>query len=299
VLHDLDATLKTVLLRAKADIPGLLAIDDVQFATPDDKFAPNGALIDLFLLEVVENRELRDVRPMRDFDNGVYVMRAPPLRVDCTYLVTAWTADTGEAKAFHEHRLLGEAMLWLSRFGTLPAELLTGSIATSVYPPVLRIAHAREERQTGHFWSALGIPPRPSFCLTATIALDVQQTLDRIPPATSVALRVGVRSADGERIPQPDLATEPRLIVGRVLGVTTSAGTERHSLAHARVTVQQSGQSVESNADGEFVLGPLAPGTHHLLVTAAEFPDTGQDITVPRADDTQTHENYDVILTRP
>ena len=50
--------------------------------------------------------------------------RAPPLRVDCGYLVTAWSPKAGGLKAQEEHRLLGLALLWLSRFPVLEEPFL-------------------------------------------------------------------------------------------------------------------------------------------------------------------------------
>ena len=51
--------------------------------------------LNLFLHEVHENRALRDdARIIQQHRDDLHE-HAPPLRVDCTYLVTAWSPDTG------------------------------------------------------------------------------------------------------------------------------------------------------------------------------------------------------------
>src|SRR5687768_16144892 len=127
MFHDLDATL-TRLLDAPA-APEVLRAADVSFETPQRTFAPTQATVNLFLCEVKENRTLRDQEPIVELVAGEYVRRVPPLRVECSYLVTAWSSETGPAKVVEEHRLLGQALLWLSRFPVIPETFLQGALA--------------------------------------------------------------------------------------------------------------------------------------------------------------------------
>jgi hypothetical protein len=174
MFDDLDKTLKKILddPAMPASIAGLHNADK-SFLTPDRNFTPAQAAVNLFLYEVKENRQLRDAEPIVEKIGTTFVQRPPPLRVDCCYLVTGWSSQTGAVKASEEHRLLAEALLWLSRFPTIPATFLQGSLTNQLYSPPTMVAQADGSKNAAEFWLALGIPPRPAFHLTVTIAMEL------------------------------------------------------------------------------------------------------------------------------
>ncbi len=90
MFQDLDSTLAAML----ADSLGQTT--DVDFETPDKNYAPQSKAINLFLYDVKENRKLRDPVPIREQTGDVFNRRMPPLRADCSYLVTTWSDDEGE-----------------------------------------------------------------------------------------------------------------------------------------------------------------------------------------------------------
>lgn len=176
MFHDLDSTLAALLNDApQARLPELRNAD-VSFETPDRNFTPAQATVDLFLYEVQENRELRDPEPIVERLDGVAVRRPPPLRADCSYLVTTWApGTTGAARIAAEHRLLGRALIWLSGFATIPEQYLQGVLADPrrIYPLPTMVAHLDPDQHAGEFWTALGISPRPGFYLTVTTELPL------------------------------------------------------------------------------------------------------------------------------
>jgi hypothetical protein len=176
MFNDLDSTLTALLNDAPlAELPELHGAD-VSFETPDKNFAPAQATVDLFLYEVRENRELRDPEPIVERLNGIAVRRPPPIRADCSYIITTWSlGTTGAARIAAEHRLLGQALQWLSRFATIPAQYLQGSLTDPqrIYPLPTMVAHLDPDQHAGEFWTALGIPPRPGFYLTVTTELPL------------------------------------------------------------------------------------------------------------------------------
>jgi hypothetical protein len=87
VFQDLDKTIETILNDDGA--PAELKAAQVSFITPDKNFTLNGATVNLFLYEVKENRDLRDPTPIIEKINGGFVRKEQPLRVDCSYIVTA------------------------------------------------------------------------------------------------------------------------------------------------------------------------------------------------------------------
>lgn len=174
VLHDLDQTLVALL---KRDLPGRDQIS-VSFAAPDNSFAVARPAIDLFLYDIRENLELRgndDILERSDDFSSVRIR--PPVRVDASYLITAWPGAGGAQgdAAEDEHRLLGAVMRTLLRYPRLPRDLLKGSLASQDLPlPVSSLQPGRLQ-SLGEFWQALGGKPKAALNYTVTLAVDVHE----------------------------------------------------------------------------------------------------------------------------
>src|SRR6266550_9016829 len=177
MFHDLDTTLENVLNDAAA--PAELRNAGVSFETPDSLYKPQNpdSAINLFLYEVKENRKLRNPEPITEPSALGFTKRQPPLRVDCSYLVTTWK-ETGANRIQKEHQLLGQAFFWLSRFPSIPANFFFGSMVGQPFPPPTMVAQWDVAKNQGEFWNALGIPPRPYFNLIVTIAMDLAQEVE-------------------------------------------------------------------------------------------------------------------------
>lgn len=274
MFDDLDATLKALLDDTAA--PADLRAADVSFDPPDKDFKPAQATVNLFLHEVTENRTLRDQAPVITQVGNGYTARLPSLRVDCTYLVTAWSAQAGGLKAAEEHRLLGLALQWLSRFPVVDEVFLRGSLKTppQPYPLPMVVAQAQEGRSNGEFWSALGVPPRPAFPVTATVTVDPFDQVDEF--AAVQAIRIGStlspHSALGGRILDHALAPVPA----------------------ADVTVVETGAQATSVATGEFVFAELDFGSYTLRVQPSGRP--AEQVAVTYAAEHQLHT---VVLSPP
>ena len=275
VFDDLDASLAALLADAAA--PPEVRAADVNFAAPDKDFTPGQPTLDLFLHEVQENRALRDVTPiLQPTPADGWQSERPPLRVDCTYLVTAWSPRTGALRAADEHRLLGRALLWLGRFPVLPDQYAQGTLKTppQPYPLATSVAQTREGQSMGEFWTALGIAPRPAFSLTVTIAMQPFPETETFPALSAVQLRAGL-------INGPEL-------YGRVLDA------QLNGVAGVAVTLVEANHTVTSGGSGEFRFGAVPFGSYTLAVTRAGHPDTSRHIDYENA--AQAH---DVILTGP
>ena len=274
MFDDLDATLKAMLTDAAA--PANVRSADISFDTPDKDYQPTQATVNVFLHEVAENRALRDEARIIDFTNNTYTSRLPSLRLDCTYLVTAWSAQVGGLKTQEEHNLLGLALIWVSGFPVLDDSFLQGVLKTppQPYPLATMVAQTREGQPMGQFWSALGIPPRPGFSLTVTIAVDPFTEVDQF----SAFQHIDVQTTSPQ---YPALS-------GRVLDSTLAP------VAGATVTVAESGAQQTSDAAGRFTFVGLQPGTYTLNVQVTGQPN--QQLSVTYAVDAQIH---NVILPAP
>jgi hypothetical protein len=183
MIEDLDKTLAELLQR---ELPQELVGPDaatrvnISFATPDGDFPPPAVTlpaIDLFLYDIRENRELRSNEWLVERRGGnVAAKKRSPARVDCSYLVTAWTGGSSDtSQAQKEHRLLGEVLKVLLRHPVVPAEVLQGSLRGQE-PPLPSISLQSSLLQSlGEFWQALGGKPKAALSYTVTIGVDVHK----------------------------------------------------------------------------------------------------------------------------
>lgn len=174
MIDDLDKSLENLL---KQELPPeLVAQITISFATPDGQFPPATVAlpaIDLFLYDVRENRDLRDGEWRVERQNdGTAVRKAPPVRVDCSYLITAWPSDSSTTPARDEHRLLGEVMKALLRHSMLPAGVLEGSLQGQQPPLPASTLQPGRLQSLAEFWQALGGKPKATLSYTVTIGVD-------------------------------------------------------------------------------------------------------------------------------
>ena len=278
MFRDLDDTLKRILDDPAMDPPLTALLNaDVSFVTPDKNFTPVQPTVNLFLYEVVENRELRDPVPITEIVGGVVVRRPPPLRVDCKYLVTAWSNLLDAARVAQEHRLLAQALQWLSRFPTIPMTnppgYAVGSLIGQPFPPPTLVAQMSGDKNTAEFWSALGTPPRPAFYIIATVAMDLRIQVAEGPPVVTKEMRINERRPPG--VPEP-LLEDFFEIAGTVRNSVTLA-----VLPGVAVTLAGRSEAVTTDQEGRFRFALLAAGNYMLRAVAPGFIPQSKAVTVP------------------
>lgn len=103
------------------------------------------------------------------------VRRPAPARIDCSYCVTAWSAESGEdAKpAMAEHRLLSQVMEVLLKHPTIPTDVLQGSLVDQIRPYPTGIAGAEGVKNQPEFWGTLNQPIKPSITYVVTLAMMI------------------------------------------------------------------------------------------------------------------------------
>jgi hypothetical protein len=192
VIADLDRTLEE-LLRQELP-PALVDQVTISFATPDDQFPPSSVplpAIDLFLYDVRENLELRSPEWLLERDaEGAARKIPPPVRVDCSYLITAWSAESSTSRAQDEHRLLSEVLLVFARHSTLPAGVLQGQLAGQEPPLPSSTLQPGRLQSMAEFWQALGGKPKAALNYTVTIAVEPREPVEAGPPVLEKILRL-------------------------------------------------------------------------------------------------------------
>ena len=188
MLHELDQTLATLL---KRELPGRDQIT-VSFVAPDDQFSVKPPAVDLFLYDVRENLELRSNDEVVERQTDWTAIRyRPPVRVDASYLITAWPGGgAGQTDSSEdEHMLLSAVMRVLLRFPKLPRELLQGSLARQDWPlPVTTLQPGRLQ-SLGEFWQALGGKPKAALNYTVTLPVDVSEP-EQLPVVVDREIRI-------------------------------------------------------------------------------------------------------------
>jgi Pvc16 N-terminal domain len=174
LLHELDQSLAALLRR---ELPGRDQIS-VSFAAPDDQFSVKLPAVDLFLYDIRENLDLRSNDDVIERQADLTSIRyRPPVRIDASYLITAWPGlGGGQADSWEdEHKLLSAVMRTLLRFPRLPRELLKGSLASQELPLPVSTLQAGRLQSLGEFWQALGGKPKAALNYTVTLSVDVSE----------------------------------------------------------------------------------------------------------------------------
>lgn len=184
MIDDLDATLRELLAHELPErIKDQIAIT---FDPPVDQFIAQRVTlpaIDLFLYDIRENQELRSNDYIDRRSSSGVSRRLPLVRVDCSYLITAWPSTNVANPAQDEHRLLSAAMLALLRHTTLPEVLLQGALRSQELPLPAATLQPGRLQSLGEFWQALGGKPKAALNYTVTIA---------VPPGGEYAVPLAV-----------------------------------------------------------------------------------------------------------
>jgi Pvc16 N-terminal domain len=192
MIDDLDRAVEELLKRELS--PGLVEQVGISFAAPDSEFPPSSVTlpaVDLFLYDVRENLELRNTGwTVEHREDGTAWRRRNPVRVDCSYLITAWASEGSTTRALDEHRLLSEVMKVLLKHPTIPEVLLQGSLKGQEPPLPSSTLQPGRLQSVSEFWQALGGKPKAALNYTVTIGVFPQDTQDTERPVTDKTTKI-------------------------------------------------------------------------------------------------------------
>ena len=283
MIRDLSTTLQSILSDPSLATPfPELSRAMIAFDRPDDGFKPAQTTVDLFLFDVRENMELRSNEPTIERLNGQAVIHRAPMRVACSYLVTAWPVG-GTDLVLQEQRLLAQVLQVLSTYPMIPATYLKGKLAGQEPPLPMMASRPDELKNPAEFWTAIGNKMRASITVSITISMDVFAPVTA-PIAKTGMVRVGERTAPNQQALIPSTKMEFFRIGGKV----TAGG---NAVVGAMVAVAGAGLSARTDGDGQYVLGAMAAGAYTLNVQS-DATTKSVNITVPAP----AGSNYDVQL---
>lgn len=278
MIRDLSQTLRSLL--TQPGVPAELAAAQIVFDRPTDQFNPTQATVDLFLYDIRENLELRDNEAHLERQNGQVTIRRPPLRVDCSYLVTAWSAGvSGDELALQEHRLLSQVLQIFCRYSTIPNQFLLGSLANQEPPLPMVTAQASGLKEPAEFWTSLGTQLRASIGVRVTIGIPIFAPVTG-PMVTTKAVGFDLGKGVEETLVQ----------IGGQVQAQTSTGIK--SVPNAFVDILDARLQTKTDKEGRYLFVQVPSGTHTIRVVAEGFEPQSQSLIVPGRS-----EDYQITLT--
>jgi hypothetical protein len=207
VLAQLDRLIREVLV---AQIAAITSAAQVRFQPPDSAFRTevvnmNALALNVFLVELRENRKLRSNERLRTLDAGTLFTEQAPERMDCVYLISAWSPaqpGPGVEPTIDEHALLYEAVDVLTIEGNLnPTRVYAPGAADLLLWPLrfrdvtlpTRVLHGEGAPKLSDFWSSRGADARwrPVVALTVTLPIALVREVAG-PMVTTLMTRYGV-----------------------------------------------------------------------------------------------------------
>lgn len=194
MLHLLDESLEAFL---RAEVPLSQRQVDVSFEAPDDEWGARVSkpTVNLFLWDVRKNMEERESGMGLVEDEDGKKFRAPPKpRVDCRYLVTAWTTDVKD-----EHQLLGSLLTAFLTNHEIAPDYLQGAYAAVRPIPTMKASLPNGDDNTD-FWTALGGQIKPGLDLVVTATVDLAPAVEAGPPVERYEFGVTLDAAEAREV---------------------------------------------------------------------------------------------------
>lgn len=269
MLADLDESLRRLLTR-ELDRHGFGGVA-VVFDAPAREWAAalSGPTVNLFLYDLREASHLREGEWREHRENGGAHMARPPLRLQCSYAVTAWAREIGD-----EHRLLSQALAVLFAHERLPADCLAGDLAERAaqpYPLTTRIGAAREDGKAD-FWNAIGGSYKASIDYLVTLSCEPGVIVQRGPEVLRRQVTARRLGAD------PGLVEE----LQRVDGIVVDDGSGE-PIADGWLALPDLGRWAHSAGDGRFSFQGVPPGSHRCRVRADDGSEGDTELQIPSA----------------
>jgi hypothetical protein len=265
MLADLDESLRTLLQREL----GRHGFDNVEiaFEAPAKEWSSQLAAptVNLFLYDLRESTEHRHRMVDERRKNGGALETRPPLILECSYAMTAWTQAVED-----EHRLLSQLLTILYSYPRLPADALSGRLSNGAqrYPISAKVGQAKPEGKAD-FWNAVGGQYKASLDYVVLLSCEAGSVHERGPEVRGLTVRVADSGGP------PGTVVEMHRVGGRVTG----AGGE--PLAEVWVTLPDLGRWASSDERGQFMIARVPPGEHRCVARTRGGAETEAKFTVP------------------
>jgi hypothetical protein len=264
MLADLDEGLRTLLKRELAHH----AFDGVEvaFEAPAKEWSAtlSGPTVDLFLYDLRESADWRPTDWEVERRNGRTRELRPPMRLEASYAITAWTRAVQD-----EHRLLSQVLSVLYAHSSLPRDVLGGTLAgqdPERFPVDGRVGQSRGDK--ADFWTAVGGQYKPSLDYVVTLAGEAGTAVER---GRDVRTRTLLLETDAGRSTREEFHGAGGI-------VRDAAGAPAPD---AWVALPDEGRWTATDGSGAFRFDRLHAATYRCVARAADGREGEADIVVP------------------
>jgi hypothetical protein len=274
-IADLDEAL-SALLKRELGRHGFEGVE-IAFDAPSKEWSGKltGPTVDLFLYDLREAGERAELSPTEQRGNGRATVTPPPLHLELSYAVTAWTKTVED-----EHRLLSQMLSIMQSYSRLPDELLADLRDGGARLREAQTSVGRPREEKADFWTSVGGQYKASIDLVVHIKVESGAGVVRGPEVRIQTLRAGS---------SPPTRTE--MTEFHRVGGTLRDGDGR-PVADAWVILPESGQWAATDQEGRFVVNRLEPGVHAVVARTVEGVEVRATIAVPG-------ERVDLVLAGP
>lgn len=275
MIRALDETIKNLILEK-----GCFSLNDVdiRFDQPTHDWAAGltKPAINCYLYDMRENRDLRNREWIVERQtDGQTRKKIAPLRVDLTYLITAWTNEIED-----EHSILWRLLVALASVQVLPADILKGELIEQPYPLITLTAQVSEAMQNlSDLWNVMENELKPAINYTVTLAVDREYVFS----APMVFTKRVDLYPEADRPPQSSAES-----ILQIAGIVHTKGDVAQGVPDAQVLVVERGQATRSDRFGRYTFRNIPPGAYTLRVTSEgrsvdrkiEVPDGNADLSM-------------------
>jgi Pvc16 N-terminal domain len=264
----------------------------IGFQPPDDdwrtKAIPGNAIaVNVFLTDMRENRRLRSNERLRTMVNGDITEQPEPRRMDCHYLITAWSPATVTPQVdptLDEHGLLGAIANAFANADPLRALDIFAGVGIPAgmpavllsYPLPVTLMPVEGFHKYAEFWGTMGRhhqPWKPAVYVVTTLPLqpDLQDAGPMVTTAMAAMLQTG----------SPSSAETLSVIGGAVRDSQTPpqpvplAWVELLTPANVRL------QLANADSEGRFTFAGVPSAAYRLRATGPSSGPVVRDIDVP------------------
>lgn len=267
----------------------------VRFQPPDEDWRTyvqnlQHNALNVYLFDLRENRKLRSNARERQPQNGLITETPAPRRVDCHYLITAWSPAN---VAQQVEPTLDEQVLLYDAIGVLmnndplnPSRIYPqNSTPLNNVPEIIRnadlpttILPSEGFPKLAEFWGTMGAGNRwkPAVYLIVTLPVILR--------SETAGYMVTTRITEYRQCSQPETAEVRIQIGGRVLDVTVDPPVPvPNAWVRLETRSDEPLQTTETNELGRFTFEQLRPGEYQLnwRATGHPAPVEPRPITVP------------------
>lgn len=295
MIEPLDFLLRDLI---QSRVPGFIGPTQIGFMPPNADWkaaviAAGEERFNFYLYDLRENVRLRTNELRTTTTAGQSTVDRPSPRLDCTYLITAWS-PVAPSPLFdpsrEEHRLLYQALAVLMQFRPLDAfevypiaapSTMTFAAFKALAPALveqplpMQVSLPDAVREPAEFWTTMKVDSRPALRLTVTIPVVVQEP-DAVFPDVLTMLAL-YKSMGVPSLPETVLTIGGRVL--RQVDDDPIDGAWVQLVGTAPPAITAVRKQAVTEADGRFTFSRVPQGKYQLRVVAE-----GVDKLVPAFD---------------